>query len=200
MKKIVVIVLVASVFVFACNNNKGKNNPNTNNNRERDDYRTDDGNNNNNNTGSWSASDVRSFNQQCRQTVADKNLSESQMNQFCSCLLDKMQTRFSSLSEMDQKGTEEDGRVSGEQCMKGITGNTGDNTASWSRTDEKKFMDDCESTARQNVGAQRANEYCDCMLQKVKRIFSSYAEADKGLLQMPKDELDAMVNECNGGQ
>lgn len=191
--------MAATLFVFACNNDKGKNNMNTNN-RERDDYRKNEGNNDDNINTIWSARDVSSFNQQCQQTIADKNLSESQMNQFCSCLLDKMQAKFSSLSEMDQKGTEEDGRVSGEQCMKGITGNTNtdNNTSNWSRTDENRFMSDCEGTARQNVGAQRANEYCDCMLQKVKRIFSSYVEADKGLLQMPKDELDAMVNDCNG--
>ena len=46
-----------------------------------------------------------------------------------------------------------------------------DNTASWPRSDENKFMDECESSAKENVGAVRANEYCDCMLQKMKKMF-----------------------------
>lgn len=72
-----------------------------------------------------------------------------------------------------------------------------DNTASWPRSDENKFMDDCEGTAKQNVGAARANEYCDCMLQKIKKMYSSYMEADRKLAGRTQEEINQLAADCN---
>ena len=73
-----------------------------------------------------------------------------------------------------------------------------DNGAGWSRSDENKFMDDCEGTAKVNVGAARANEYCDCMLQRMKRKYSSYREADRDLAGATQDEINKLAAPCNG--
>jgi|CXWL01.1.fsa_nt_gi Ni/Co efflux regulator RcnB len=73
-----------------------------------------------------------------------------------------------------------------------------DNSGSWSKSDENKFMDDCEGTAKENVGAARANEYCDCMLQKIKKMYSSYTEADRELAGSSQDEINKLAADCNG--
>jgi len=68
----------------------------------------------------------------------------------------------------------------------------------WSKSDENKFMDDCEGTAKVNVGAARANEYCDCMLQRMKKMYSSYAEADRELAGATQEEINKLAAPCNG--
>lgn len=59
-------------------------------------------------------------------------------------------------------------------------------------------MSDCEGTAKQNVGAARANEYCDCMLQRMKKMYSSYTEADRDLAGATQDEINKLAAPCNG--
>jgi len=196
------LLLSLCVLLSACNNDKGENN--TNNNREKDDYGNRDDNSrddNNNNRNKWSAKDVRSFNNDCNREMGDK-LDEDQLKPFCSCLLDKMQDKFSTYAAFNEDGTENDGVTVAKRCMAELGINTGNNTtgSEWTKRDEDRFMDDCESEARKNVPAARANRYCDCMLQKSKRLFSSYLEADRGLTQLPADELQGMVDDCNREQ
>lgn len=78
------------------------------------------------------------------------------------------------------------------------TSKNDDSDAGWSRSDENKFMDDCEGTAKQNVGAARANEYCDCMLQRMKKMYSSYTEADRDLAGATQEEINKLAAPCNG--
>jgi hypothetical protein len=71
-----------------------------------------------------------------------------------------------------------------------------DSGAGWSKAQESTFMRDCESTATPKVGAARANEYCDCMLQKIKAKYSTYAQADR---ELASDEagMNKLAAECN---
>ena len=73
-----------------------------------------------------------------------------------------------------------------------------DNGSGWTKSDESRFMSDCEGTAKQNVGAARANEYCDCMLQRMKKMYSSYTEADRDLAGATQDEINKLAAPCNG--
>jgi hypothetical protein len=68
----------------------------------------------------------------------------------------------------------------------------------WSKSDENRFMNDCEGTAKENVGAARANEYCDCMLQRMKKMYSSYKEADDDLKGATQEEINKLAAPCNG--
>lgn len=72
-----------------------------------------------------------------------------------------------------------------------------DDKANWSRRDENKFMEDCENTAKENVGVARANEYCDCMLQIIKRKYSSYLEANRELAGISQEEVKKLATPCN---
>ena len=78
-----------------------------------------------------------------------------------------------------------------------VNGND-DGGAGWSRSDESKFMDDCEGTAKENVGAARANEYCDCMLQRMKKKYSNYTEANRDLAGATQEEISKLAAPCNG--
>jgi hypothetical protein len=69
----------------------------------------------------------------------------------------------------------------------------------WTSADERRFASDCEGTATKNVGAARATEYCDCMLQKLKNMFSSYAQADRELAEPSRAaDVQKMADACNG--
>ena len=70
-------------------------------------------------------------------------------------------------------------------------------TSSWSTSDETRFMDDCQGTAKQNVGVARAKEYCDCMLQKIKKMYSNYTEADRKLGGSSQTEINDLAADCN---
>jgi len=70
-------------------------------------------------------------------------------------------------------------------------------TANWTRSDENKFMIDCESTAKENVGVARANEYCDCMLKEIKKSYSSYAEANLKLSGITQEDVKKLAAPCN---
>ena len=69
--------------------------------------------------------------------------------------------------------------------------------AGWSSTDENHFMNTCESTAKENVGAARANEYCDCMLQRMKKKYASYIAANRDLEGATQDEINKLAIPCN---
>ncbi|MBC7872509.1 MAG: hypothetical protein H7Y01_00860 [Ferruginibacter sp.] len=103
----------------------------------------------------------------------------------------------------DDKKDMDDGKKDDTKDTKSDDEDTREDTEkseSWSRSDENKFMDDCEGTAKANVGAERANEYCDCMLQKIKKKYSSYVEADRKLAGSSQDEINKLASDCNGGQ
>ena len=65
----------------------------------------------------------------------------------------------------------------------------------WARNEEDQFMNNCESTARKNVTPERAKEYCDCMLKKIKKIYNSPDEANR---KMTQAEMQPLADECNG--
>ncbi len=67
----------------------------------------------------------------------------------------------------------------------------------WSISDEDRFLDDCTGTATENVGATRAKQYCNCMLLKIKRMYSTYAEAERKLTTMSQEQINELAVDCN---
>lgn len=74
---------------------------------------------------------------------------------------------------------------------------TNDDSEGWSSSDVDRFLRDCEGTATPNVGAARATQYCDCMLVKMKRIYSSLADAERKMANITKTEIDELAADCN---
>lgn len=77
------------------------------------------------------------------------------------------------------------------------TRKTSDDGGGWTRSDEDKFIDDCVAEAEKNVSRSRASEYCDCMLVKLKRLYSTYRQAEKELENITQDELTELAADCN---
>jgi hypothetical protein len=133
MKKLLVLSMAFALFA-ACNNNKPANNLNTNN-REKDDYRnnpnTNNDNNNNdrnkdntdnnrdrNNPGGWSKADEASWMNACNTPALADKMGEEKASTYCSCVLEKLKTEFSSMEEVNTKGTQQIGLDLGKACMK----------------------------------------------------------------------------------
>ena len=68
----------------------------------------------------------------------------------------------------------------------------------WTAREEDKFLDECIGSATPNVGKARAEEYCDCMLKKMERLYSSYEECDRVLRNATQDDITELAKECNG--
>ncbi len=69
--------------------------------------------------------------------------------------------------------------------------------ARWTTSEETKFINECVGSAEPNVGRARAEEYCDCMLKKMERLYSSYNEANTALMGSSQDEINQLAAECN---
>jgi len=99
--------------------------------------------------------------------------------------------------DANTSATGEDNKTSGQDDSKNGWDDTKSRTG-WVDADQTRFMKDCERTATRNVGAARANEYCDCMLQKLMKLYPTYTTADRELAEpAAKSKLDAMVADCN---
>ncbi|HEY6062900.1 MAG TPA: hypothetical protein VIV35_04795 [Chitinophagaceae bacterium] len=210
MKKLFVLLMVFAFAVVSCNNNKNGKNQNTNN-RDKDDYGKNDNLNTDNNSGNkddfnqkngWSSSDIRSFNEQCLKTV---NNNEEVAKTFCPCLLEKFQARYASLAEMDKNATEAEGKQAGEECMALVKGNTDNNTnntaSNWSKSDENQWMKACTTPLIESLGEQKANNYCSCILDRMKEIYSSYDEANtKGTEELGTELGKKCIKELGIGQ
>jgi len=209
MKKILVLLMSLVFFVAACNNKKTGKNQNVNN-RDKDDYgkndnRNTDENNNNkdefNQSNSWSNSDIRSFNEQCLTTV---NNNEEIAKSFCPCLLEKFQNKYSSLAEMDRKASEEEGKSVAEECMALIKGNNDNNTnvsRGWPQSEKDAFISNCVTNAMaKGNGRSLAQNYCDCMLNKMETLFPDINDAAR----LTDEDLESpamkkMISDCKGG-
>ena len=101
-------------------------NTNVNNNDQGDNYKKDDNNNNNrdnsNYEGGWSTSDKDSWVRQCLQSIQDQNFPEQAKRNYCDCVGEKLEQRYSNFSEMNRRGTYEEGKELGSQCASALTG------------------------------------------------------------------------------
>lgn len=206
MKKLLILLMVLGFFVAACNNNKTGKNQNSNN-REKDDYGKNDNRNNDENNSnrddvnqksSWSGSDIKSFNAECLTAL---NNDEEVARIVCPCLLEKFQNKYSSLAEMDKNTTETEGEKLASQCKNEITINSDNNTnvaGGWPQSERDGFITNCvrEAMAKGNSRTVAQN-YCDCMLNKMESLFPDINDAAK----LTEEDINSpamkkMVDDC----
>jgi hypothetical protein len=81
------------------------------------------GDNNNNHTATqWSASDEDKWMQTCSLPSLVKSFGESKTNNYCRCVLGKLEEIYSSYDDMNRRGTTEMGEELGKQCANELTG------------------------------------------------------------------------------
>lgn len=159
--------------------------------------------------GKWSQADEQQWMQVC--TGQANNMDAATSKNYCSCMMEKLEQKYTSYADMNQKGTYEDGVTLGKACLQSINrggnvnnnnGNGGgglgggnNNGAAWSANDEQKFMGTCIQNAT-NAGAdqQTATAHCNCTLKKIQAKYSSYDEANT---KMTTQQVTAMEQECN---
>lgn len=205
MRKIAILFLAAGLFAASCNNKAKKDSNNGP--LEKDDYLDgkktgNDDNGDSKNTGSWTAADKEKFNGDCRSTLEKEGVTGDVIEKMCPCLLDKFSAKYSSASDMDKNSSSAEGEQMAKQCAAdlglGNDNNSGNQAAGgWSSADEQKFLDECKGTAVPNVGAARAGQYCGCMLDKLKSMYSSYDEANEKLKNITEAQLNALAADCN---
>jgi hypothetical protein len=217
MKKLLIFLMAFTLFA-ACNNDKGKMSRDDRNAdyRDKDDYNNNDDKNtddrnqdkNTSNEG-WTERDKSKFFTECMSGFGNN---QEMGKKICPCALEKFQKKYNSYAEVETKSNEAEGNRIGAQCKEDLNISTNnDNTGSnddadadksnyaggWSRSDENKFIDECAGTATKNVGEERANQYCKCMLNKMKREYSNYAEAERALSRMTQDQINRLAEDCN---
>lgn len=69
--------------------------------------------------GSWSKKDRTKFLNDCEGGFDGQGYSTSQAKQICDCVLEKLESRYSSLREADEKGGEAAGQKAAMACMGG---------------------------------------------------------------------------------
>lgn len=135
------------------------------------------GNNNNNaNTGgAWSADDEQKFMNTCLQNAMNAGADQQTSNAHCNCTLKKIEAKYKSYSEAEQKMTPAEVNQMEQEC------NTNNNTVSnnntgggWTREQHQQFVQGCSTSAQQQQGmtAQQANAYCDCMTTKIEQKYT----------------------------
>lgn len=66
----------------------------------------------------------------------------------------------------------------------------------WTATDEADFINECKPGAIKKIGDARANDYCNCILEKMKATYASYIEANKALIGDSKGTFAQMTKAC----
>jgi hypothetical protein len=208
MKNLFVLLMAFSFFVVSCNNNKNDKNQNLNN-RDKDDYgksenlNTDNADKTNVNTGNtgWAENDKNRFLKGCIASF-DENQSEL-ANKICPCVLEKMEKEFASYSEADTKEGETASTRIALQCKDEIVGNSDNNNtvSNWSRSDENQWMKACTTPLIESLGEEKATNYCSCVLDKMKEMYSSFEEANrKGTTETGTELGKKCVKELGIGQ
>ncbi len=206
MKQLLILLLAVSSFA-ACKDKEKNTRDKGYDRREREDYRSQEDNGTSDDNGDkkgsytdggeWSASDVRSFNSQCLQSVdGDEELA----NKLCPCALEKFQKKYSSLADMDKNSSEAEGKRIGEECVgaiKGTNTNQGNNAASnWPESEKNSFLSNCEAKAVSG-GTSRAvaQSYCQCMLDKLEAVYPDMNDAAK----LTEADMDRFVTRYRNG-
>ena len=160
----------------------------------------------------WSESDNNKFTAECMTGFGNQ---QAIGKQVCPCALEKFQKKYNSYAEVQAKSSEAEGNRIGKQCAEELNinissnkdNNTTDNNqedysnAGWSSSEVKKFVGDCMRTA-QAGGMEEldAQSYCDCMQDKLSKIYPSFKEANKlTTADLSTPSMKRMVKSCLPG-
>lgn len=69
--------------------------------------------------GGWSKSDKNTFSTQCQQNIEATGYSEGKARQLCDCILKKIEKKYSSLDDANEKGGEAAGTKARQECEEG---------------------------------------------------------------------------------
>jgi len=193
MNKLVIVVMAVSLLV-ACKNDNSKTDKKADY-REKDDYNGSDDRKGENadtdeqTTGSWSKADQVSFDEKCLSSF-DNDKAKAKV--LCPCLFEKLSAKYSSLEELNRKGTEVEGKNLATACLTelGIAGSETENknpnnnasttSGGWPISEARAYVTSCTSEAlKTGMEKYTAQAYCECMQVKMEQRFPDINEAGR---------------------
>ena len=114
-----------------------------------------------------------------------------------------MEKEFTSFKEAETKGGEAASNRIVLQCKEEIVGNTGNNNvaAGWPQSERETFISNCvkEAMAKGNSRSVAQN-YCDCMLNKMESLFPDINDAAKITDEdLESPTMKKMISDCLNG-
>lgn len=221
---------MACALFIACNNDKGSKKADY---RDKDDYSTtddkdkesddkqsDDKSKKNDDEQSdftsndgWSEKDRNKFLSDCMGSTSDN---QEQGKKICPCVLEKLEKKYSSLSEGDTKGGEAEGRSMAIACAEELNITINNNkkqdndndvdqndysNGGWSSEEVKQFVAPCvkEATKTGKMDELDAQSYCDCMQDKLAKIYPNAKDPRLQTLNINSASMQKMIKACLPG-
>ena len=172
------------------------------------DLKNNSNNSNNSNSGSWSKTYRDKFVQGCVNKATEK-VSQSEAFSYCNCMAAKVEAKYPNENDVDSRLTSQDIESMRTGCLSNSnqsdpsydnsnnnnSNNSNNyNTASWSLSDQREFMDNCTPGASKTLGTSAATDYCDCMMKKLMQEYPN----SKDVGNVSKTHMSALANDCLG--
>ncbi len=139
----------------------------------------------------WPSGERSAFITECIKS-AKAGMSEDSARSYCYCMQFKVEAKYPTIEEA-AKITEQD--MESPEWKKDIKNCL--SVGSWSSKDHAEFLSNCIGSAKDAMGEEKANTYCECMMSKVESKYPNPADAGnltKEKLNSP--EWKKIIKEC----
>ena len=179
-------LLVFALFLFMISCKARKNNSET---TKSDSSKTSLGTNSGgmSTAGNWSLSDKDDFVRECVDK-ASVHLGPDGARTYCNCMQEKIESKYPevkntvNIDKVEMAGYRDaciaENNLDPDKSLGNNSQGDGGNSP-WSAADKKEFMDNCTPPLTSQMGASKANNYCECMLQKLMVAAPNSQDASK---------------------
>jgi len=120
----------------------------------------------------WPSKERYSFIEACINT-AKKSMSNDSARFYCFCMQEKLEIKYPDTSDAfkitaDEMATPE-WKKEVRNCLVGT----------WTKANRDEFLNSCTNAAKEGLGADKAKNYCECMLFKMEKIYPNPDDAAK---------------------
>lgn len=119
----------------------------------------------------WPSASRHNFIRECIKT-AKANMSADSARFYCQCMQEKVEAMYPDTTDANKLTTAE---LSKPEWKKNINACLRGN---WATKDREAFLKSCIDNAG-SLGAEKAKNYCECMMYKIEKNYPNVADADK---------------------
>jgi hypothetical protein len=121
----------------------------------------------------WPSAERFGFLSECIKS-AMAGMSEDSARFYCWCMQEKVEKKYPTVEEVAKLTAEEmnspEWKKEINACLTG---------GGWKSADRSEFLTNCIEVATTNIGAEKAKNYCECMLFKVEQRFPNSADVSQ---------------------
>lgn len=96
---------------------------------------------------------------------AQETINSVEAEKYCNCMAEKVQQKYPDESNVNAGLTQDEIEIMRSECLEGKKVNV--TSSIWSSADMQEFLNSCASKMRGSLGADKAKEYCNCLIKKV---------------------------------